>query len=70
MSPVPVHPDEYAAKVVLDGLQAQRDAVDLHHALAEALRRIQLANVTLDVYRQPPIVFRDLLEVLERTSRA
>jgi hypothetical protein len=66
----PMHPDDYAAKVVLDGLQAQRDCVDLFAALAEALKRIQLANVTLDVYKQPPIQYRDLLRVLDRTSRA
>jgi len=50
--------------------QAERDCLDLHQALAEALKRIQLANVTLDVLRRPPIAYRDLLAVLDRTSRS
>jgi len=58
-----------SAKPVHNCAQVERDNLDLHHALGEALKRIHLANTSLDVHRAPPLRFRDLEAVFDRTSR-
>ena len=50
-----------------DCVQVERDALALHEALAEALRRLALANRASR--RDAEVTFTDLLEVLARTSR-
>jgi len=70
----PLHPDDYAAQIVRDGLQAQRDAVELHKALTEAWRALlavqkALADETFPDEEALGLAIAGAVEVLDRTSR-
>jgi hypothetical protein len=71
-------PTVLATEMVRVGVQAQRDALELHQSLTEAVRRMSAARRVLAdrpgpndvrVLCEVTLSTRDLMEVLTRTAR-